>query len=332
MFVEKKVGEGTYAVVYVGHQVDTSRRIAIKMIKVGEFKDGLDMSAIREIKFLQELRHPNVIELLDVYLSANNNINIALEFLPADLEMMIKDKSVIFNQGDVKSWLLMTLRGLHHCHRNFIMHRDLKPNNLLLSPDGHLKLADFGLARALPLSPKEQLTSTVVTRWYRAPELLLGARHYTTAIDLWSVGIIFAELMLRTPYLPGNSDSDQVHVTFRALGTPTESSWPGVSELPGYSLIEKNKFPAPSVQELKNRFLAASDNALKLMNDMLQINPLKRIDTATALQSPYFTETPLPTKPEDLPKKKEQDADAIEKAFKDEKREKMIRATRDARK
>jgi cyclin-dependent kinase 7 len=316
--------------VYVGKQRDTGRQIAIKMIKVGEFKDGLDMSAIREIKFLQELRHQNVIELLDVF-SSETNLNIVLEYLPADLEMMIKDKSIIFNQGDIKSWLLMTLRGLHHCHRNFVLHRDLKPNNLLLSPSGHLKIADFGLARAAPTSPRINLTPTVVTRWYRAPELLFGARHYTTAIDVWSVGIIFAELMLRTPYLPGASDTDQIEVTFRALGTPTEKVWPGVSSLPAYK--EWKQYPIPARQELQNRFLAASDHALDLMNDMIQLDPASRIDTTTALQSKYFTEEPVPTKPEHLPRKTPtKEPEWSEKSMRDIQREQMIRATREARK
>lgn len=284
---------------YIGHEKTTKRQIAIKMIKVGQFKDGLDMSALREIKHLQEMKHPNVIELLDVF-SSQTNLNLVLEFLPSDLEMLIKDRSVIFRAGDIKSWLLMALRGLHHCHRNFILHRDLKPNNLLLSPEGHLKLADFGLARSLA-NPRENMTSNVVTRWYRAPELLFNANHYTGAIDVWSVGAIFAELMLRIPYLPGASDTDQIDVTFKALGTPTEALWPGVSSIPGFKTYPK--YNVPTKQELQNRFLAASDNALELMNAMLLYNPAKRIDAENALLSPYFTEDPPPTRPQELPKK-----------------------------
>lgn len=294
------------------------------MIKVGEFKDGIDMSAIREIKFLQEIRHVNVIELIDVF-STQSNLNIVLEFLPADLEMIIKDRSIIFTPADIKSWLLMTLRGLHHCHRNFVLHRDLKPNNLLLSPSGHLKLADFGLARSMA-HMRESMTSNVVTRWYRAPELLYGVKHYTGAVDIWSVGMIFAELMWRTPYLPGNSDADQLEVTFRAMGTPTEKIWPGVTSLPGY--VPSKVHPEPSLQELQNRFGAASDNALALMVGLTKLNPAKRIDTTQALLSDYFSESPRPTKPEDLPKKKSEDPDAEEKKYKEEIRENMIKATR----
>ncbi|SCV04229.1 LANO_0G08944g1_1 [Lachancea nothofagi CBS 11611] len=295
---EKKVGEGTYAVVYVGTKRSSNRRIAIKEIKTSGFKDGLDMSAIREVKYLQEMQHANVIELVDVFM-AQNNLNLVLEFLPADLEMIIKDTSILFTQADIKSWLLMTLRGVHHCHRNFILHRDLKPNNLLLAPDGQLKLADFGLARNMG-SPQEFLTSNVVTRWYRAPELLFGAKHYTGAVDMWSVGVIFAELMLRIPYLPGKDDIDQIDVTFRALGTPTDKDWPEISTFGTYNKIQF--YPPPSREELRRRFIAATENALSLMSGMLVMNPHKRLDPIQCLTSEYFLELPEPTLPSELPK------------------------------
>lgn len=296
---DKKVGEGTYAVVYVGVQIATKRQIAIKEIKTGLFKDGLDMSAIREVKYLQELRHPNVIELIDVFMSQDNNLNLTLEFLPFDLEQLIKDQLVVFKASDIKLWLLMTLRGVHHCHRNFILHRDLKPNNLLVAPNGQLKIADFGLARAFG-NANEDFTPKVVTRWYRAPELLFGAKHYTGAVDIWAVGIIFAELMLRTPYLPGRDDTDQIDVTFKALGTPTEQTWPNVSNLPLYDSLKV--YPAPNRQELRNRFSAATEKALDLMVALTRLDPGKRCTLAEALTHELFLELPLPTKPEDLPK------------------------------
>ncbi|KAH3685801.1 hypothetical protein WICPIJ_003228 [Wickerhamomyces pijperi] len=295
----KKVGEGTYAVVYLGHHTATQRPIAIKEIKAGQFKDGLDMSAIREMKYLQELRHLNIIELVDVFSSQEGDLNLVLEYLPADLEMLIKDRSILFSPGDIKSWLLMTLRGVHHCHRNHILHRDLKPNNLLLSPQGELKLADFGLARSLT-SPNELLTHNVVTRWYRAPELLFESRHYTEAVDLWAVGVIFAELMLRVPYLPGRDDLDQIDVTFQALGTPTEENWSNVSSLPNYNDLKI--YPEPTRSELRKRFIGATEAALDLMCGLLCLNPANRWDTERALLSGYFKESPDPTVPVDLPK------------------------------
>jgi cyclin-dependent kinase 7 len=163
--------------------------------------------------------------LYDIFVH-KQNVHLVLEYLDSDLEHVIKDKSVVFGAGDIKSWLLQTLRGLEHCHRSWVLHRDLKPNNLLLSAvDGTLKLADFGLARFYG-EPLGNMTSQVVTRWYRCPELLFGSRDYGQGVDMWAVGCIFAELMLRTPFLVGDTDMDQLKTIFRALGTPTDTDWP----------------------------------------------------------------------------------------------------------
>ncbi|KAH8832204.1 CMGC/CDK/CDK7 protein kinase [Flagelloscypha sp. PMI_526] len=296
---ERKVGEGTYAVVYQGKDTTTGKKIAIKKIKVGQFKDGLDMSAIREVKFLRELHHQNVIELLDVY-SSKTNLNLVLEFLDSDLEMIIKDRNCVFLPSDIKSWMGMTFRGLEFCHRNFVLHRDLKPNNLLISSTGELKLADFGLARDFQ-DPGFRMTHQVITRWYRPPELLLGARHYGSAVDIWSVGCIFAELMLRTPYLAGESDMDQIRTIFRALGTPTEAEWPGYTKLPNHIVVES--FPKPQLRDL---FTAASADALNLLGKTLIYEPRKRISAKEALYHSYFTSLPNPTHPSKLPKLKPQ--------------------------
>ncbi|KAI7892982.1 kinase-like domain-containing protein [Mucor mucedo] len=291
---DAKVGEGTYAVVYSGRMVTTGRKVAIKKIKMGQFKDGLDLTAIREVKYLQELRHPNVIELIDVF-SHKTNLNLVLEYLDSDLEQVIKDKSILFMPADIKSWLLMMLRGLDHCHRHFILHRDMKPNNLLLTSGGILKIADFGLARDWG-DPGNQMTSQVVTRWYRSPELLFGAKEYSFAVDIWAVGCIFAELMLRTPYVAGDSDMDQLTKIFHALGTPSEIDWPGMSSLPDF--IQFKTFPKVP---LRQYFTAAGTDALSLLEQMLVFDPSRRWTTEECLGHSYFRNTPLATAPEKLP-------------------------------
>ncbi|CAD6574439.1 MAG: TFIIH complex serine/threonine-protein kinase subunit kin28 [Cyphobasidiales sp. Tagirdzhanova-0007] len=292
---DRKIGEGTYAVVYVGRQLATGRKIAIKKLKVGQFKDGLDMSAIREVKFLQELRHPNIIELLDVF-SNKNNLNLVLEYLDTDLEAVIKDRSMIFQAADIKSWMAMTMKGLEFCHRNWVLHRDLKPNNLLIAADGRLKLADFGLAREYA-DAEAKMTHQVVTRWYRAPELLFGARSYTYAVDTWAAGCIFAELMLRLPYMAGETDVDQLNIIFRALGTPTEEEWPGHKELNDYVDF---KFQPKS--DLRALFTGAPLSGLEMLSRLLAFDPRKRISALDALKHSYFHTTPLPTHPAKLPK------------------------------
>ncbi|KAG1907744.1 Pkinase-domain-containing protein [Suillus fuscotomentosus] len=302
---DRKVGEGTYAVVYQGREASTSRKVAIKKIKVGQFKDGLDMSAIREVKYLRELHHQNVIELLDVF-SSKTNLNLVLEFLDSDLEMIIQDRSLVFLPADIKAWMAMTLRGLEFCHRNFMLHRDLKPNNLLIASDGQLKIADFGLARDFA-DPGHKMTCQVITRWYRPPELLFGCRYYSSAVDIWSVGCIFAELMLRTPYLPGESDMDQLKTIFRALGTPTEEDWPGHTKLPDY--VPVGQFPRTPLRDL---FTAASGDTLNLLSRFLVYEPRKRISARDALNHAYFFALPHPSHPSKLPKPASQTSRPLE--------------------
>lgn len=188
----KKIGEGTYANVYLGHLAsDPKSLIAIKKIKVQtDYKEGLAPDAVRELKFLQELSHPNIISLLSVYSSKDQNLNLVLEYLPlGDLEGMIKDQSVIYGVADMKAWMGMLCRAVYFCHANFVLHRDIKPNNLLISSDGSLKLADFGLARSYA-NPARPMTTQVITTWYRPPELFFGAKHYGGAVDIWSVGMV----------------------------------------------------------------------------------------------------------------------------------------------
>ncbi|RDH24133.1 kinesin family protein [Aspergillus niger ATCC 13496] len=228
---DKKLGEGTYAVVFLGHlRTDPSSFVAIKKIKVNaEYKDGLSMDAIREVKYLQELSHPNIIALHDVFSSKDQNLNLVLEYLPrGDLEMLIRDNNIHYGAADVKAWMGMLARGVWFCHENYILHRDIKPNNLLVAADGEVKLADFGLARSFA-DPYLNMTHQVITRWYRPPELLFGARQYSGAVDVWSMGMVFAELLLRVPFVAGNSDLDQISKICEAFGTPTEENWPGIA-------------------------------------------------------------------------------------------------------
>lgn len=292
------LGEGQFATVYKARHIHTNNIVAVKKIKIGtkiEAADGINRTALREIKLLQELNHENIIGLLDVY-GHRSNVSLVFDFMETDLEIIIKDSGIILSLSHIKCFILQTFLGLEYLHNHWILHRDMKPNNLLLNNEGVLKIADFGLAKFYG-SPNRLYTHQVVTRWYRAPELFYGARHYGTGIDVWAVGCILAELLLRKPFLPGESDLAQLSQIFSILGTPTEESWPGVTLLPDY--IEF-KYCAPIA--FNTVFTAASEDLIHLLAKCLVLNPLQRCTSQTALQLPYFSNLPAPTPRDQLPR------------------------------
>uniref|UniRef100_F7D1B6 Cyclin-dependent kinase 7 n=3 Tax=Ornithorhynchus anatinus TaxID=9258 RepID=F7D1B6_ORNAN len=285
------LGEGQFATVYKARDKTTNQIVAIKKIKLGhrsEAKDGINRTALREIKLLQELSHTNIIGLLDAF-GHKSNISLVFDFMETDLEVIIKDNSLVLTPAHIKAYMLMTLQGLEYLHQHWILHRDLKPNNLLLDENGVLKLADFGLAKSFG-SPNRAYTHQVVTRWYRAPELLFGARMYGVGVDMWAVGCILAELLLRVPFLPGDSDLDQLTRIFETLGTPTEEQWPGMTSLPDY--VTFKSFPGTPLPHI---FSAAGDDLLDLLQDLFLFNPCARITATQALKTKYFSNRPGPT-------------------------------------
>ncbi|EEQ34486.1 serine/threonine-protein kinase crk1 [Microsporum canis CBS 113480] len=284
---------------------DPSSLVAIKKIKLNaEYKDGLSMDAIREVKYLQELSHPNVIALHDVFSSKDQNLNLVLEFLPlGDLEMLIKDNTIQYGVADIKAWISMLARGVWFCHKNFVLHRDIKPNNLLIGSDGEVKLADFGLARSFA-DPYLNMTHQVITRWYRPLELLFGARQYSGAVDIWSMGMVFAELILRVPFAAGNTDMDQISKICAAFGAPTEENWPGVTKLPNYVPVEENQaVPLQGREFFLRQFPTAGPLGADLLHSMLKLDPRKRITATQVLQHQWWFAEPQPTKKENLPRK-----------------------------
>ena len=303
---DKKLGEGTYAVVFLGRlRTDSSALVAIKKIKVNaEYKDGLSMDAIREVKYLQELSHPNVIALHDVFSSKDQNLNLVLEYLPlGDLEMLIKDGNVHYGAADVKAWMGMLARGVWFCHENFVLHRDIKPNNLLIASDGEVKLADFGLARSFA-DPYLNMTHQVITRWYRPPELLYGARQYSGVVDVWSMGMVFAELLLRVPFVAGSSDLDQISRICEAFGTPTEENWPGVTKLPNYLPPDRGHIvPLQGRDFFLRQFPNAGPVGADLLMSMCTLDPRKRKTACQILQHNWWLTEPRPTNKQDLPRK-----------------------------
>eukprot|EP00879_Flechtneria_rotunda_P030368 GHRR01032993.1.p1 GENE.GHRR01032993.1~~GHRR01032993.1.p1 ORF type:complete len:244 (+),score=79.05 GHRR01032993.1:159-890(+) len=219
------LGRGTFASVYKAIEKKTGKVVAIKKIDVGNTKEGINVTSLREIKLLREIKSPYIVELIDVF-PHKRKLNMVFEFLDSDLEALIKAQGVVLSPADVKAYMLMLLQALAACHKHWVLHRDIKPNNMLISVNGDFKLADFGLARIFG-SPDKQLTHQVFARWYRAPELLMGSPVYGAGVDIWAAGCCFAELLLRRPWLPGLSDLDQLGKIYQALGTPNKDDWPG---------------------------------------------------------------------------------------------------------
>ena len=268
-----------------------------------DYRDGLAISAIREVKFLQELSHPNIIALHSVFSSKNQNLNLVLEYLPlGDLEMLIKDSSgITYGTADIKAWMAMLGRGVWFCHENFVLHRDIKPNNLLIAADGEVKLADFGLARSFS-DPYRPMTHQVITRWYRPPELLYGARFYSGAVDVWSMACVFAELIIRGPFMPGGSDMNQLELICDAIGTPTEENWPGITKLSDYIKHDKQQ-PVRGREFYLATFGTVGPLGVDLLMSMFTLDPRKRCTAKQVLQHKWWTSEPRPTRTEDLPRK-----------------------------
>ncbi|KAL7006547.1 hypothetical protein EMMF5_003968 [Cystobasidiomycetes sp. EMM_F5] len=247
----EKVGEGTYGVVYRARTNKTGEIVALKKIRLEQEDEGVPSTAIREISLLKEMKDENIVRLLDI-VHSENKLYLVFEFLDMDLKKyMDKVEKIPDSDGMspeiVKKFTYQLVKGVNYLHSRRILHRDLKPQNLLIDTDGNLKIADFGLARAFGI-PLRTYTHEIVTLWYRSPEVLLGSRHYSTGVDTWSVGCIFAELVQRQPLFPGDSEIDEIFRIFRLLGTPDEEVWPGVTALPDF----KTSFPQWGAKDIRS--------------------------------------------------------------------------------
>ncbi|XP_008217163.1 cyclin-dependent kinase 11B isoform X2 [Nasonia vitripennis] len=297
-----RIAEGTYGVVYRAEDRRTKEIVALKRLKMEKEKDGFPITSLREINTLLKAQHPNIVTVREIVVGSNmDKIFIVMDYVEHDLKSLMetmKSKNQVFIPGEIKCLMQQLLRAVAHLHDNWILHRDLKTSNLLLSHRGILKVGDFGLAREYG-SPLKQYTSVVVTLWYRAPELLLGMKEYSTPIDMWSVGCIFAELLRMEALFPGKSEIDYLNRVFKELGTPSDRIWPGYSKLP---LVKKIPFAHYPVNNIRQRFsLSLSDAGIELLAKFLTYDPAQRITADDALKHTYFTESPLPIDPAMFP-------------------------------
>lgn len=290
-----RIEEGTYGVVYRAECKKTHEIVALKRLKMEKEQEGFPITSLREINTLMKAPHNNIVEVKEIVVGSRmDKIYIVMEYVEHDLKSLMDTMKKPFLLGEVKTLLMQLLSAIAHLHDNWILHRDLKTSNLLLSHRGILKVGDFGLAREYG-SPVKAYTPVVVTLWYRSPELLLECPRYSTPIDVWSIGCIFGELLTMKPFFPGKSEQDQLNLIFKDLGTPNEKVWPGYSELPVVKKVSFMNQPYNNLaQRLGNKI---NKTGLDLMMRLLAYCPERRLSALTALDHHFFTESPLPIDP-----------------------------------
>lgn len=339
---DKKLGQGTFGEVYRGVHLETQRQVAMKRTIVKAEKDLFPITAQREITILRKLNHKNVIKLIEMVYdyppsasgstgsspvtpatNGTKSFYMILPYMVADLSGILHNPRIKLEMAAIKNILLQILEGINYIHCQKYMHRDIKTANLLIDHKGVLKIADFGLARNYYGAPPNlkypggagvdaKYTSVVVTRWYRAPELVLGDKHYTTAVDMWGVGCVFGELFEKKPILQGQTDIDQGHVIFKLLGTPGAEDWKLARYLPGAELTRTNY--TANIKERFGKYL--TDAGLDLLNKLLCLDPYKRLTAMSAKKHPFFSEEPVAVRALQLPCEECHEADI--KRYKEE--------------
>lgn len=305
-----KINEGTYGIVFRARNKKTGEVVALKQVKLDKKMCDFPLSSLREINILLSLHHPSVVDVKEVVVgsllegSVLDKIFMVMEYMEHDLQALMETMKQPFSHSEVKCLMLQLFAGVKYLHENWVLHRDLKTSNLLLNNQGELKICDFGMARQYG-DPLKAYTHKVVTLWYRAPELLLGARKYSTAVDMWSLGCIMAELIAKEALFPGKSEIEEIDMIFKMLGTPNEKIWPDFTKLSG----AKCNFAKQPFNRLREKFPAVAfsggptltEMGFDLLNRLLIYDPQKRITADEALNHEWFKEEPLPKPKEQMP-------------------------------
>ncbi|XP_038886771.1 probable serine/threonine-protein kinase At1g54610 [Benincasa hispida] len=289
-----KVGQGSYSNVYKARDRESGKIVALKKVRFDTTEPESVKFMAREIMILLKLDHPNIVKLEGLATSRMQfSLYLVFDFMQTDLARVISHPDVWLTEPQVKCYMHQLLSGLKHCHDKGILHRDIKGSNLLIDKNGMLKIADFGLA--IFFSPKRHLTNRVVTLWYRAPELLLGATDYGVGIDLWSAGCLFAEMFTGRPILPGRTEVEQLHKIFKLCGTPSEEYWRKLKLAPTFRPPQSYR---PSLGEL---FKHLPSSSLGLLSTLLALEPSYRGSASLALENEFFHTSPLACSLSDLP-------------------------------
>ncbi|KAI1435973.1 Pkinase-domain-containing protein [Xylaria sp. CBS 124048] len=326
---ESVIGSGTYGKVFKGKHVYTNKLVALKRIRMEGERDGFPVTAMREVKLLQSLRHTNIVDLHEVMIE-KNECYMVFEYLSHDLTGLLNHPTYKLDAAQKKHLTMQLFGGLDYLHKRGVLHRDIKAANILVSNEGILKLADFGLARFFAKRDQQNYTNRVITIWYRPPELLLGETQYGAAVDIWSAACVMVEIFTRRAIFPGDGgEISQLDKIYDILGTPNQEQWPGLVHTPWFELIPRgHRRPNVFADKYRERLPAA---AFDLLVDMFQYDPVKRPTAAEVLEHPYFiTEQPPPRQAVELKNIKGDWHEFESKALRREK-EKQEKQQRDTR-
>lgn len=305
----EQVGSGTYGRVFKAYLRENPKKIvALKKIETQREVQGYPITALREINHLKRLSHPNIVELIEIVTSKpippskRGSTFLVFEYIEHDLMGLVARK-IRFNLSQVKCILKQLLEGLLYLQSKKILHRDLKTANILYSNKGEVKIADFGLSRHKRPGTKP-LTVRVVTLLYRSPEILLGMKDYTEKADIWSLGCIFAELLIGEPlFLTARSPNHLMELIIQKLGTPDSNYWPEMQNLPYYNEIyPKREFKSQLKNYLRKKKARIDKLGFDLLEKMLELHPGKRISCNEAIRHPFFHAEPKACELKDMPK------------------------------
>ncbi|KAI9723079.1 MAG: hypothetical protein M1828_004327 [Chrysothrix sp. TS-e1954] len=290
------IEEGSYGWVSRARETATGEVVALKKLKMQDMEMvGFPITGLREIQCLQESRHRHIVELREVVMGHGlDEVFLVMEFLEHDLKTLQEEMQEPFLPSEIKTLLLQLSSAVDYLHDNWILHRDLKTSNILMNNRGEIKIADFGMARHYSDPPPPNLTQLVVTLWYRAPELLLGADKYGRAIDMWSIGCIFGELLTKEPLLQGRNEVSQLTKVFELCGIPTEDKWPGFKRLPNAKSLRLPRSQQNVGSVIRAKFPMLTAAGTDLLSSLLSLNPARRPSAREVMSHPYFREDPRP--------------------------------------